>query len=181
MIRSAKIMWPFSRKAPKTPSHPIDKHAAACDAAFALAYELEAASTPITDDEIRKTYWSLASIMQSNCDSVARGKFVVIASLCAHRQHLVADFLPSAMEPLYLLDVEDMEVISKYLTWLAGYNDAYLGRPTASGRDYLLTLAESPDILREAFRQMYEQQESRNKFPVPRILEPGSHQRSGMT
>lgn len=164
-------MWPFRRKAASPDSPAIDRHKLACGAAFALAHELEAGGRPVTDDEIRETYWSLSSVMQSNSDSVAQGRFVVIASLCAHRNHLTAELLPDAMEPLYYLDVEDMEEIVKYLTWLASYDKAYLGRPTTSGRDYLLTLADSPGILRDAFRRMYERQESRNEFPIPRILE----------
>lgn len=151
------------------------------EAAFALAHELEAGGRPITDDEIRETYWSLSSFMQSNCDSVAQRRFAVIASLCAHRNHLVAELLPDAMEPLYYLGVEDMEEIVKYLTWLATYDKAYLGRPTTSGKNYLLTLADSPGILRDAFRQMYEQQEYRDESPIPRILEEIPPRGSGAT
>lgn len=142
----------------------------ALNTAFSLARELEIESRAITDGEILGAYKAVRTHMQSNCDSMAQGMLVLIACLCAHRKHLTPDLLPGAMESLYYLGVEDIENVTGYIKWLADYDQPYLGKPTITGRSYLLELANSPEILRDAFRRMYELQEPNDELPLPRIL-----------
>lgn len=153
---NAEDMSPFRKKAPVVSV--VDQFLLAKEAVFELMHRLDAGDASINDDEIREAYRNLARRMQSNCDSVAQGLLVVISSLCANRTHLTAEFLPDAMEPLYFLAIEDYAGFAHYFKWLADYDDSYLGKPTPSGRVYLLSLANSEDTIREAFEVMFRTQ-----------------------
>lgn len=150
-------MWPFRKKPP--PDNAVSKLEQAVDKVFQLMNRLEAGDSAIEDEEIREAYGALASTLQSNCDSVAQGLLVVIASLCANRQHLTAELLPDAMDPLYGLAIENYDVLAGYFKWLADHDTPYLGTPTPSGRDYLLHLSDSEETLRAAFEVMYRKQQ----------------------
>ena len=154
-------MWPFRKKAPVVSA--VDQFQKAKEAVFELMHRLDAGDASISDEEIRTAYRDLATRMQSNCDSVAQGLLVVISSLCANRKHLTAEFLPDAMEPLYFLAIEDYSGFAHYFKWLADYDDAYLGKPTPSGKTYLLSLASSEDAIREAFEVMFRKQDSHSR------------------
>jgi len=138
----------------------VDEFQQAKDVVFRLMRRLNEGESNITDDEIREAYQNLARRMQSNCDSVAQGLLVVIASLCANRRHLTSEFLPDAIEPLYFLAIEDYAGFAHYFKWLASHDNPYLGIPTPSGRSYLIELSESETTIRRAFEIMFRKQDN---------------------
>lgn len=147
-------------------------------AAFELMARLESEEEAIEDSEIIETYFSLEKRIQSNCDSVAQGLLVVMASLCAHRRDLTPKLLPSAIAPVYALGFERYEEFAHYLRWLANYNYPYLGTPTRSGRSYLLELSTSETLIRDAIRFVWQPMRSNppeeNEY-IPHILKsPGA-------
>ncbi|MEM9017507.1 MAG: hypothetical protein AAGC68_10875 [Verrucomicrobiota bacterium] len=176
-------MWPFRKKAPEVTT--VDEFHEAKDRAIELMYRLDAGDTSISDDEVREVYRELANRMQSNCDSVAQGLLVVIVSLCASRNHLTAEFLPDAMEALYSLAIEEYAGFERYFNWLADYDDAYLGKPTPSGRTYLLNIASSEETIREAFEVMYRKQDrdgrdsDEDNESLPAILTSSGNEQAG--
>lgn len=151
-------MWPFRKKAPVVSA--VDQFQQAKEAAFELMRRLDEGESSTSDSEVRDTFQNLAQRVQSNCDSVAQGLLVVIASLCANRRHLTPELLPDGLEPLYFLAIEDYSGFAHYLRWLADYDEPYLGTPTPSGREYLIELSESEEMIRNAFEIMFQKQDN---------------------
>jgi hypothetical protein len=164
------------------PNDPVGRFRKVTIAAFELMDRLEAEEEVIDDSEIRDTYFSLEGRMQSNCDSVAQGLLVVMASLCAKRRGLTPKLLPSAIAPVYALGFERYEQFAHYLRWLADFNSPYLGRPTRSGRSYLLELSTSEALIRDAIGFVW--QSMRSNPPeedeyIPHILRFNESEQGG--
>ncbi len=134
----------------RDPNDPVERFKQVRDAAILMINQLEHDDGSIDDSDIVQTYFNLEQRMQSNCDSVAQGLMVVMASICAARRHLTNKLFPSAIEPVYALGFERFEDFSAYLVNLAHLSSPYLGPPTPSGREYLIELSASEVLIREA-------------------------------
>lgn|GEM_PF-5867177 len=162
------------------PHDPVEQFRMLKIAAFELMARLESEEEVIEDSEIIDTYFSLERRIQSNCDSVAQGLLVVMASLCAHRRFLTAKLFPSAIAPVYALGFERYESFAHYLRCLAEEDRPYLGPPTRSGRSYLLELSTSEALIRDAISNVWQSMRrdppEENEY-IPYILRsPGSEQ-----
>ena len=126
----------------------------ALDAARELIVELDAGGH-VPDEKMRNVYFGLASQMQSNCDAVASGLLATIGALCAHAEHLTREFLPSAMQPIYYLGLEDFDGVRAYILHVACSKCTYLDTQTEAGRRFLEQLGDNRPLIVESFRQMY--------------------------
>ena len=167
-------------KKPKTkieidPDDPVGLFRQAKLAAFNLMSRLEDGEALIEDSEVMETYFALEKRMQSNCDSVAQGLLVVMASLCSKKRHLTEKLFPSALAPVYALGFESYDDLSSYLSCLASNDEPYLGTPTRSGQAYLMELSSSKKLVRDAINTVWL---SMRRTPpeedeyIPEILKP---------
>ena len=149
-------MWPFDRKNPIPYELPeLIAFDAALSAVRRVVNDLEAGEH-VPDETIRSVYFTLEQNMQSNCDAVASGLLATIGSICAHAKHLAREFLPSALQPIYYLGIEDADGIEAFISHVADAEATYLDTQTPAGQEFLKHIAGDRVLVVAAFRQMYD-------------------------
>ena len=149
-------MWPFNRnKIVQHESPKLLSFERALAAVQQLILRLEGGAT-VSDEEICTTYFALSEQMQSNCDAVATGRLATIGAICAHANHLVKILLPSAMQPIYYLGIEELDSLKAFILNVANREKPYLDTQTTAGVKFLQQLAINDLLILEAFREMYE-------------------------
>jgi hypothetical protein len=145
-------MWPFDRKNPiRYESPELLAFEAALSAVRRVINDLEAGEH-VPDETIRSVYFTVEKNMQSNCDAVASGLLATIGSICAHAKHMAPEFLPSAMQPIYYLGIEDTDGINAYILHVADVETTYPNTETQAGRKYVKQIAEDRPLLRRFAR-----------------------------
>ena len=127
-------MWPFKRKKLiRYESPELLAFENALEVVRQLIVELDAGGQ-VSDEKIRDVYFSLEKQMQSNCDAVASGLLTTIGAICAHAEHLAHELLPSALQPVYYLGIEDHDGVRAYILHVARAYSTYLDTQTPAGR-----------------------------------------------
>jgi hypothetical protein len=159
-VTPSKRMWPFKqKKSIRYESPGLLAFEAALSAVLQLIADLENGEH-VADDKIRSIYFTLVKHMQSNCDAVASGLLATIGAICTHARNLVREFLPSAMQPIYYLGIEDFDTWKSYILHVADAKTTYLDTQTMAGQRFLKQLAEDRELLVDAFREMYNHEEN---------------------
>lgn len=73
---------------------------------------------------------------------------------------MAPEFLPSALQPIYYLGVEDAAGIEAYILHVADAESTYFDTQTPAGQWFLKHIAEDRALLVEAFRQMYDNEDN---------------------
>ena len=151
-------MWPFKHKKPIRYESPgLLEFEAALSAVRQLIADLENGER-VADDKIRSVYFALVKHMQSNCDAVASGLLATIGAICTHAETLAREFLPSAIQPIYYLGIEDGDTLKSYILHIADSQTTHLDTQTKAGQRFLKQLAEDRILLVDSFREMYNQE-----------------------
>lgn len=168
-------MWPFNLWK-KREASPLDRPLANLRKLAKRLASQDGSVNAVNDDEIRTAYQNIASRMLTSCDAAAQGKMAAMAELCVHAEHMTEELLADALEPVYMLGIEDLTGVQDYLRWLSSHETPYLGELSQRARQFLETVVDRPNLIVSAFESMYarEDNEWRTEDPdvpdVPPIL-----------
>lgn len=125
----------------------------------------------IEDSSVKDAAFCYFDKMQSNCDSVAQGQISILSTICFFRPHLASELFEKPLQSLYYLGAERIEDINKYLVWFSNFDEPYLGRGPDESYDWLRIFIESGDeVIKVAFKKMYEKEDNDWRHDVPEIL-----------
>ena len=125
----------------------------------------------IDDYSVKSAVFGYFDKMQSNCDSVAQGQISILSTVCFFRPHLAAELFEKPLQSLYYLGAERIEEINKYLVWFSKFDEPYLGRGSDESYDWLRMFIKSGnEVIRVAFKRMYEKEDNGWRHDVPEIL-----------
>lgn len=162
-------MWPFKRKKTiRRESTKLNSFEQALAAVRKLILRLEGGAT-VPDEEVLITYFTLSDQLQSSCDAVASGRLATIGAICAHADHLACKLLPSAMEPIYYLGIEDLESLKTFILDVAKQEKSYLETQTEAGAKFLRQLASNDLLMVAAFQRMFDAEDNQWRFEDPDV------------
>ena len=162
-------MFPFRKKLVRHKSPELTAFENALSDVGSLVASLEANHDSVSDESIRQTYFNLESALQSNCDAVASGLLSVVGAICVHAEHLTCELLPSAIQPIYYLGIEDLAGIQAYIRGVAKQADSYLDLHTEVGSQFLIRISSNEELIVTAFQSMYDLEDNQWRTEEPDV------------
>jgi hypothetical protein len=124
-----------------------------------MLLQMLAAHEAVSDTEIEQIWDDFQGKLQTDCEAAASALMSALASICVRRPDMLEKLLPKALEPLWMLGIEDAGAVARWAIAFTAREEPYMGRPDADAIDWILEVFAGAQQIESALQYLIENDE----------------------